>query len=47
MDAPIPIVGIGTLCVIFLAKFSTTHSITTAKAPESETAIASSKISFF
>ena len=47
IDAPIPIVGIETLFVIFFAKFSGTHSITIANAPELETAIASSKIFFF
>ena len=42
-----PIVGIETLFVIFLAKFSTTHSIIMAKTPELEIASASFKIFFF
>ena len=41
-----PIVGIETFFVIFFAKFSTTHSMTIANAPELETAIASSKICY-
>ena len=46
-EAPMPIVGIETLFVIFLAKFSTTHSIIMAKTPELEIASASLKICFF
>ena len=47
LEAPIPIVGTVTSLVILLAKFSTTHSIIIAKTPESEIALASSKIIFF
>ena len=47
LDAPIPIVGTEMLYVIFLAKLSTTHSITTANTPDFEMATASSKIFFF
>jgi len=39
-----PMVGTETFFVIFFAKFSTTHSKTIANAPESEIAVASSKI---
>ena len=45
-DAPMPIVGIEIVFVIFLAKLSTTHSITIAKAPDLEREMASCKIFF-
>ena len=46
-DAPIPIVGTEIFFVINLARFSITHSIIIANAPELEIAVASSRIFFF